>query len=199
MNKTEAVEYVQQQVALRKPESQIIATLCRETSMDEAKARRFITYAKQQDTPAAEVITLPQRNEPPDKMTQYVVRSLGRHASENDIITYLCTEGGMSWSQAEAFIANVKQTQSKTISRKQTPLYMILAVGVIIGGLWLAWFGVVQGWVMIDPDTAPIVQTERMSRRVLSNTVFIIGSIPIGLSMVAAGVIALRKQLKNIR
>jgi hypothetical protein len=132
-------------------------------------------------------------------MTQYVVRSLGRHASENDLITYLCTEGGMSWSQAEAFIANVKNTQGKSISRRQTPLYLILAVGVIIGGVWLAWFGVVQGWAMIAPETAPIVMTERMSRRVLSNTVFIIGSIPIGLSMVAAGVIALRKQLKNIR
>ncbi len=201
MNKTEAVEFVQQQIALRKPEAQIIAALCRETSMDEAKARRFIAYAKQQpvqSATAAEAST-PQRSDPPDKLTQCVVRSLGHHASENDIITYLCTEGGMSWSQAEAFIANVKNTQSKTINRKQTPLYLVLAGGAILGGIAFAWFGIAQGWAMLDPDTAPIVMSERGQRRVLSNTVFVIGIIPVGLAMAAAGVIALRKQLKNVR
>jgi hypothetical protein len=162
---------------------------------------RWIAYAKQQSvpsTPAAEVST-PQRSDPPDKLTQYVVRSLGKHQSENDIITYLCTEGGMIWSQAEAFIANVKNTQAKTISRKQTPLYLVLAAGAILGGIALAWFGVVQGWAMLDPESAPIVMSERGQRRVLSNTVFVIGIIPIGLAMAAAGVIALRKQLKNVR
>ena len=69
--------------------------------------------------------------------TAFVIRELSRHKNRNDIIMALCQHDGLSWSQAEAFVAQAEQTHKRKIAGGQAPLFIILGLGIIIAGLYL--------------------------------------------------------------
>ncbi len=69
-------------------------------------------------------------------LTEYVIRELGRHVSRNDLIFDLCHRTGMSWDQAAKFVAEIEQTHRRVIARKQSPLFLVIGVGIFLGGVW---------------------------------------------------------------
>jgi hypothetical protein len=74
-------------------------------------------------------------------VTDYIVYKLGKHVSRNDIIFDLCQRTGKSWDQVSALVASVEQQHESRIARQQSPLYLIIAIGVFIVGLYLACSG----------------------------------------------------------
>ena len=69
--------------------------------------------------------------------TAFVIRELSRHKNRNDIIMALCQHDQLNWSQAETFVAQVEQTHKRKIAGGQALLFIILGLGIIIGGLYL--------------------------------------------------------------
>ena len=69
--------------------------------------------------------------------TAFVIRELSRHKNRNDIIMALCQHDQLNWSQAETFVAQVEQTHKRKIAGGQAPLFILLGLGIIIGGLYL--------------------------------------------------------------
>ncbi len=75
------------------------------------------------------------------KLTEYVVDSLARGQSRNEIITRLCERTGSKWPEAEAFVASVEAEESPRIAQKQRPTMLLIIVPTFIAGLALAAYG----------------------------------------------------------
>jgi hypothetical protein len=91
-------------------------------------------------------------------VTDYIVYKLGQHVSQNDLIFDLCQRTGKSWDQVSTLVASVQQQHESRIARQQSPIYLVLGIGVLIAGLYLACGGlfyfvelIVAGTFSIDP------------------------------------------------
>jgi hypothetical protein len=89
-------------------------------------------------------------------VTDYIVYKLGKHVSKNDIIFDLCQRTGKSWDQVSALVASVEQKHESRIARQQSPLYLIIAIGIFIAGLYLTCSGMFYFVNLIADGTAGI-------------------------------------------
>ncbi len=71
-------------------------------------------------------------------VTEYIIHQLGRHISRNDLILDLCQRTGKSWDQAALLVESVEQQHQKRIAVKQSPVFLIFAVGIFLFGMYLA-------------------------------------------------------------
>jgi hypothetical protein len=72
-----------------------------------------------------------------DKTVEYVVRELGRHRPENDIIRTVVYLEDTSWEEAKRIVAEVKARYRGRIVRRQSPLLVAIGVATSIGGFAL--------------------------------------------------------------
>ncbi len=91
-------------------------------------------------------------------VTDYIVYKLGQHVSRNDLIFDLCQRTGKSWDQVSTLVASAEQQHESRIARQQSPIYLVIGVGVFIGGLYLACGGlfyfvelIAAGTFSLDP------------------------------------------------
>ncbi len=71
-------------------------------------------------------------------LTEYIIQQLGKHVSHNDLIYDICQRTGRDWNNVSTLIAAVEQTHATKIARKQSPVLLIIALGLLIGGIWAA-------------------------------------------------------------
>lgn len=71
-------------------------------------------------------------------LTDYIIEQLGNHVSRNDLIFDICKRTGLPWSQVNDLITQVEQKDQKKIVLKQSPLLLIVALGIFLGGAFLA-------------------------------------------------------------
>ena len=69
--------------------------------------------------------------------TAFVIRESSRYKNRSDIIMALCQHDGLSWNEAEAFVAQVEQAHKRKIAGGQSLLFIILGLSIIVGGLYL--------------------------------------------------------------
>jgi hypothetical protein len=79
-------------------------------------------------------------------LTEFVVDSLARGKSRNDILTRLCERTGCMWPEAEAFVKSIEAEESPRIAQKQRPTLLLIIVPTFVAGLALAAYG---SYVMI--------------------------------------------------
>lgn len=91
-------------------------------------------------------------------LTEYVLEQLGKHVSRDNLIFDICQRTGLDWNHVSNFVAQVEQTHASKIARKQSPVLFIIALGIFIGGIYLAggallyYVGLAQtGNLSIDP------------------------------------------------
>ncbi len=73
--------------------------------------------------------------------TEWVVEQLGRGVNRNDVIMQLCQSCGWSWQQAEMFVAVTEEKKRRSIAAWQSPLLILLGIGITITGLVLLAYG----------------------------------------------------------
>ena len=71
-------------------------------------------------------------------LTEYIIQQLGKHISRNDIIYDICQRTQRDWNSVNTMVAAVEQTHAKEIARKASPLLLVVALGLFIGGIWIA-------------------------------------------------------------
>lgn len=91
-------------------------------------------------------------------LTEYIIQQLGKHVSRDNLIYDICQRTGRDWNNVNNLVAAVEQTHSTKIARKQSPILLIIALGILIAGIWSAggallyYVGLMQtGNFSIDP------------------------------------------------
>jgi hypothetical protein len=121
----------------------------------------------------------------------YAVNELSKHHDRNDILIVLCRELDLHWPDAEKFLKEVESSQGQTIVGRQSPLILILGIGVLLGGLGLTSYGIwdLFEWVQMGPEEQ-IAYSQLMY--------YTAGSMITGIAMIAGGIIGLRKTISSI-
>jgi hypothetical protein len=125
-----------------------------------------------------------------EEITQYVVKSLGRHRSYNDIIQYLCEHAEMTWPEAEKLVKQIAVKHGSEIHGQQSPLIMALGIVGIIGGLALIGYGVFYFFTFVRLDP---VAMARSSRGVITAA----GALVTGLGLITGAVIGMWQTIKE--
>lgn len=73
-------------------------------------------------------------------LEEKIVERLANGESQNDIILDLCEHENMSWSEAEAMLERVHAARKNHIVLAQSPLLVLIALALFIGGLGLIGF-----------------------------------------------------------
>lgn len=71
-------------------------------------------------------------------LTEYILEQLGKHVSRDNLIFDICQRTGLDWNHVSKKVAEVEQTHATKIARKQSPVLFIIALGIFIGGIYLA-------------------------------------------------------------
>jgi hypothetical protein len=122
---------------------------------------------------------------------EFIVRELGRHTNRNDILMALCKAFDIQWEDAESLMRDAETYDGHRIARKQSPLLIILGLGVIIGGLVLTIDAMMFFW-----DLTQMQGTEQLA---YSQYSYIMGgSLITGIAMMAGGVIGFRRFISAV-
>ena len=123
-----------------------------------------------------------------EKAAELVIQELGKHHSRNDIIIALCEQFGFNWQSAELFIREIETQHGRKIAKRQSPILIILGLGILLAGVVLTLYNVsyIIGYYQSPPDTLSY-------EGVLGVRTFYIriGSFITGLAMIAGSVIGL--------
>jgi hypothetical protein len=124
-----------------------------------------------------------------DDVREYVVKELGRHRGEKDVIFAVARHEGLDWRRAEALVEEVKSSEHTRIARRQSPLLVILGVGTLLGGLGLVGFSFSYVFGMgVDKAIALLVVNPGVVAYFVTGLGMIAGSI-IGLGRVLSDVV----------
>lgn len=121
---------------------------------------------------------------------EFIVSELGKHRHRRDVIADLCVRHNLDWKQAEALVRQVEIYDAQRVARKQSPLLIILGVGVILVGLALTIDAIVYFWNLPQMDSI-----EQLTNAQLAY--YTAASLVIGLAMITGGIIGLRRVLAD--
>ncbi|MFZ5822649.1 MAG: hypothetical protein ACOYYU_08115 [Chloroflexota bacterium] len=71
---------------------------------------------------------------PTEDLTDWIVELLADGHSTDDIILTLCERNDLSWSEAQAMVETIQAENRAAITRKQSPLLVMLALSTFLGG-----------------------------------------------------------------
>jgi hypothetical protein len=146
--------------------------------------------------PAPSAAPAPVRQEEPPRsaagtreaeLTSFVVGQLGRHAGRSDLVQAVCERSGMTWQDADAFVKRVEAEHRVQIAGRQAPLLLVLAGGILLGGIGIL-VNVVLTLINLPdaPDLAALVLYLR------ENYILLL-EIPTGIAMVLGSAIGLTR------
>jgi hypothetical protein len=72
----------------------------------------------------------------------FIIDRLSGAVNSDDIVMELCEKHGLNWPEAEALVLEIQSEHENTITRRQSPLLTIIALGLFLGGLALIGFSV---------------------------------------------------------
>jgi hypothetical protein len=73
-----------------------------------------------------------------EETIKYVVKRLGQHHSENDIIRVVVHLEDVNWNDAQHMVAEIKNRYKGQITRRQSPLLVVIGIVTFIGGCALS-------------------------------------------------------------
>ena len=68
-------------------------------------------------------------------LVEYIVGRLSSSVSINDITYEVCEKSGMQWQDAKAWIEDIRLEQANSVTRRQSPILITIALSLFIGGL----------------------------------------------------------------
>ncbi len=121
-----------------------------------------------------------------DEIQPYIVKQLALGRDRNDVIMEVCKQQSLDWAQAESLVHEVETFDEDSIIKRQSPIVVLLALAVILGGFVLVTASGVALWDFIGMSSPQRVAYALNLYEVV--VIFIIG-----IAMITGGVIGLRK------
>ncbi len=152
-------------------------------------ANRPVTSAPQ-PAPTPAPLAEPSLSEGPTQdpeLTRFVIGQLSRHTGRSNLVQAVCTKGGMTWQEAEAFVDQVEANHRVQIAGRQAPLMLVIAGTFLIGGIGILvdFIQTVLAFPDINDGLALFVY--------LRTNYLLMLELPTGLAMVVGSIIGLTK------
>lgn len=64
----------------------------------------------------------------------FVVREFSNHVRRNEIKQSMMERRNLTWNEAEQFVSYVESNHRRSIAVRQLPLFVVLAIGSLVGG-----------------------------------------------------------------
>jgi hypothetical protein len=87
-----------------------------------------------------------------DALTAYVIRELGSHMDEDDVIREVSLRGEMDWYEARDFVIRIQSDYAINIAKKRGPLLLIIAIPTVVAGA--VWFVITGSAVLASGDSS---------------------------------------------
>lgn len=121
-----------------------------------------------------------------DEARAYAIAELGKHRNRNDVIYELCNEHGVDWKTAEELVQDVEIFEARSIARRQSPLLIIIGLGVLAGGFVLTGGSLWALWEILSADAGnPAAWAE--------GAYYVFGGLVTGISLIAGVIIGFRR------
>jgi hypothetical protein len=121
------------------------------------------------------------------EITEYIVRELGRHRPEDEVIFAVARRENLNWDEAQRLVQDVKFNQRGRVARRQSLLLLTVGVGTIIGGLALS------GYVAVATLDGLIIFLPGVMIPYLGNVVYFLT----GLAMIAGSAYGMGRVLSD--
>lgn len=122
-----------------------------------------------------------------EEIAEYIVRELGRHRPEDEVIFAVARRENLNWDEAQRLVQDVKFKQRGRVARRQSPLLLTVGVGTIIGGLALS------GYVVVATLDGLIILLPGVMIPYLGNVVYFLT----GLAMIAGSAYGMGRVLSD--
>jgi hypothetical protein len=122
-----------------------------------------------------------------DALTAYVIRELGSHVNEDDVIREVSLRGEMDWYEARDFVNRTQSDYAITIAKRRSPLLLIIAVPTVVAGA--VWFVLTGSAVLTSGDS-----TLGLTTTLLQSIQHFTGSI----AMILGGSVGIYRVLKSL-
>ena len=86
-----------------------------------------------------------------EEIVEYIVKELGRHRKESDLIFAVAQRADLDWNDAKELVEDVKLAQGTRIARRQSLLLLVVGIGTLLGGLALT------TWVVLETLNGTII------------------------------------------
>ncbi len=70
----------------------------------------------------------------------FILDCLSGAVNPDDIVMEICEQHSLTWPEAEALVQQIQSEHGNAITRRQSPLLVIIALGLFLGGLALIGF-----------------------------------------------------------
>lgn len=119
-----------------------------------------------------------QSSPTPDPQLQadidFVVREFSNHVRRNEIKQSMMERRDLTWNEAEHFVSFVETNYRHSIAARQTPLFLVLAIGSLIGGCGLLGYAVV---VLVHGGPPSPLEMRVIYRSAAGGTAMFVGGI----------------------
>ncbi|CAG1013344.1 hypothetical protein ANAEL_04675 [Anaerolineales bacterium] len=130
-----------------------------------------------------------------EEATQFVVRELGRHHNRNEIIMALCERMGLNWKEAERFVLEVETHQGRTIAARQSPIILILGIGLFVVGTGLTIYNLL---FFVDYFSSQHNAFSMEGALELRAMYYRVGSLLAGIAMIISGIVGSWKTISKL-
>jgi hypothetical protein len=136
-----------------------------------------------------------------EPVRRYVVARLAEGIHPRDIILKVCESQGLDWRQAEDLVNEIAASATGDVARRRFPLFALLALGVIGGGVALmASFAasVIAPFLFAggEADPMPVTDAGTLLGWLMLN-LEAVGQAVVGAAMIAGGVVGLHRVMRE--
>lgn len=141
MQKSEAIDFIHQQLQAGARREEIVAELCRRTGAPADLMAKFVRqveddFRKARPAPAAPSPAAPAATGEA-ALEKQVLTWLLKGRKRDDIIADVCEAGVLNWDEAERLVSRVEQSNRKKLTTRQNLFIIPLSVIALLAGLAL--------------------------------------------------------------
>jgi hypothetical protein len=126
-----------------------------------------------------------------EELTPFIIKELGKHHSQKEIIEKICQRSTLNWTEAEQLVVLVEAQHRRAIAGRQTPLLLFISIGTLLLGLSLLAMNLQLFVAIFDKDLlARLLSAQSSYYRIIG--------LVTGLGMTGGGLVGLWRALGTL-
>lgn len=126
-----------------------------------------------------------------EELTPFIIKELGKHHSQKEIIEKICQRSTLNWTEAEQLVVLVEAQHRRAIAGRQTPLLLFISIGTLLLGLSLLAMNLQLFVAIFDKDLlAQLLSAQSSYYRIIG--------LVTGLGMTGGGLVGLWRALGTL-